>query len=172
MGFLDKLREKGRGIVTAAKPEDGVAPQSADEVRRRLLAIQGRGIQTIDGGEELLVSWSAKVASAGVDGGAYEYLHRAIRVTLHAGEHEATGICLKATTHGSAGIDGSVAATKDWERGQHIGSETVHVIAWLGPHHTEGGADDSGYEFSWSDLRDPVIAAVTGAGWTYKPKKV
>lgn len=58
----------------------------------------------------------------------------------------------------------------DWEHGQHIGSETVHVLAWLGPHKASGG--DSGYRFSWSDLRDPVIDAVTGAGWTYKPKKV
>jgi hypothetical protein len=42
MGFLDKLKEKGRGIVTAAKPEDGIAPEPADEVRRRLLAITGK----------------------------------------------------------------------------------------------------------------------------------
>ena len=34
------------------------------------------------------------------------------------------------------------------------------------------GADESGYRFAWGDLRDPVIEAVTGAGWTYKPKKV
>ncbi len=60
----------------------------------------------------------------------------------------------------------------EWERGQHIGSETMHVLAWLGPHHTEGGADERGYKFSWADLREPVIEAVTAAGWTYKPKKV
>ena len=34
MGLFDKLKEKGRGIVTAAKPEEGVEPQPADEVRR------------------------------------------------------------------------------------------------------------------------------------------
>ena len=53
-----------------------------------------------------------------------------------------------------------------------MGSETMHVIAWLGPHRTEGGADEKGYKFSWGDLRDPVIEAVTGAGWTYKPKRI
>jgi hypothetical protein len=54
-----------------------------------------------------------------------------------------------------------------------MGSEKMHVIAWLGPHKTEGGADEEGYEFSWGDtLRDPVIEAVTGAGWTYKPKRI
>lgn len=43
MGFLDKMKEKGRGVVTAAKPADGVEAQPADEVRRRLLAISGKG---------------------------------------------------------------------------------------------------------------------------------
>jgi hypothetical protein len=69
-------------------------------------------------------------------------------------------------------LGGSLSASKRWERGQHVGVETLHVIAWLGPHATSGGADEQGYKFSWSDLRDPVIEAATGAGWTYKPKKV
>jgi hypothetical protein len=172
MGFLDKLKEKGRGIVTAAKPEDGVVPQAEAEVRRRLLAVSGQGIQTAERDDEVLVSWSAKIASAGIDGGEYEYLYRAIRLKLNESDHETEAICLKTTTHAEVGIDGTLSASKDWERGQHVGSETVHVIAWLGPHHTEGGADESGYKFSWGDLRDPVIEAVTGAGWTYKPKKL
>jgi hypothetical protein len=67
---------------------------------------------------------------------------------------------------------GVFSGAQSWERSQHVGSETMHVLAWLGPHHTEGGADEKGYKFSWSDLRDPVIEAVTGAGWTYKPKKI
>ena len=65
MGFLDKLKEKGRGVVTAAKPEDGVEPQAADEVQSRLLAISGKGIQTgVDDGD-IVVAWGAKVSSAG-----------------------------------------------------------------------------------------------------------
>jgi hypothetical protein len=67
---------------------------------------------------------------------------------------------------------GDLSFTKDWQRGQEMGSETLHVIAWLGPHRTEGGAAERGYKFSWSDLREPVIEAVTGAGWTYKPKRI
>jgi hypothetical protein len=31
---------------------------------------------------------------------------------------------------------------------------------------------EKGHKFRWTDLRDPVIEAVTGAGWTYRPKKV
>lgn len=169
MGLFDKLKEKSRGIMTAAKPEEGVAPQSEQEVKDRLLAISGRGVETGESGNEIVVSWSAKIASAGIGGGDYEYLYRAIRVELDPDKNEASGICFKTTSE--AELDSSLSVSKDWERGQHIGSETVHVIAWLGPHYTEGGAHEKGYKFSWSDLRDPVIDAVTGAGWTYKPKK-
>ena len=123
MGFLDKLKEKGRGVMTAAKPEEGVPAAAPEEVEARLTAISGRGIETGRDGEEIVIAWAAKVASAGAGGAAYECLYRAIRVEL-------------------------------------------------GPHHTEGGMDEAGYKFSWSGLRDPVIDAVTGAGWTYKPKRV
>lgn len=171
MGFLDKIKEKGRGVVTAAKPEDGAEPQPAAEVRRRLLAITGKGIETAEEDDgTIVVAWSAKVASAGAGGAAAEYLYRAIRLKLDEPDHEAAGIGLKTTSDAEVGMGGSFAASLNWERGQHIGSETLHVIAWLGPHSTEGGADESGYRFAWGDLREPVIDAVTGAGWTYKPK--
>lgn len=172
MGFLDKLREKGRGVITSAKPEDGVEPRPASEVRQRLLAISGRGIETSEDADGVVVSWSAKVVSSGQGGGEYEFLYRSIRIVLDESDHTATGICLKTTTEAELDPGAGLTASKEWEKGQHIGSETVQVIAWLGPHRTEGGADESGYKFSWSDLREPVIDAVTGAGWTYKPKKI
>jgi hypothetical protein len=171
MGFLDKLKEKSRGVVTAAKPDEGVEPRPADEVRNRLLAISGNGIEATQADGEIVVAWSARVASAGAGGAESECLYRAIHVGLDESDHAATGICFKTTTRQELDAAG-LSATKGWERGQHVGSETVHVLAWLGPHSTEGGADESGYKFSWSELRDPVIDAVTGAGWTYKPKKV
>ena len=152
MGLFDKLKEKGRGVMTAAKPEDGVEPQSADEVRDRLLAISGKGIQTgVEDGEIVV----GRCASSSRD----------------ESDHEAEGIGTKATSEAELTIGGAFSGSLDWERGQHMGSESMHVIAWLGPHATERGADESGYKFSWSDLREPVIDAVTGAGWTYKPKK-
>jgi hypothetical protein len=170
MGIFDKLKEKGRGIVSAAKPQEGVAPSSEQDVRAALHAISGPGIQVGDDEDEVVVSWSAKVASAGFDGGEYEHLYRAIRVEFDAKDSEAKGVCYKTTTE--AALGDSLTGSKKWERGQHVGSETVHVIAWLGPHHVEGGATEEGYKFSWSDLREPVMDAVTGAGWTYKPKRV
>jgi hypothetical protein len=144
----------------------------ADEVRRRLLAISGKGIATATDDDGIVVAWSAKVASAGPGGGDYEYLYRALKIELDEGDHEAKGIGIKTTTNAELTLDGGFSGGKDTERGQHIGSETVHVLAWLGPHSTEGGAGESGYKFSWGDLREPVIDAVTGAGWTYKPKKI
>lgn len=172
MGFLDKLKEKSRGVMTSAKPEDGVAPQPEDEVRRRLHAITGKGITVTDEDGDVIVAWAAKVASAGVGGGSYENLYRALRISFDASDNEAAGIGLKTTTEAELNFDGTFSGGAKWERGQHIGSETMHVIAWLGPHQTEGGADEKGYKFAWGDLREPVIDAVTGAGWTYKPKKV
>jgi hypothetical protein len=173
MGFLDKIKEKSRGVMTAAKPAGGVEPEPADEVRRRLLAISGKGIETSE--EEdgtIVVAWAAQIASAGPGGAGAEYLYRALRIDLDESDHEASGIGLKTTSDAEIDFSGSFAGGISWERGQHIGSETVHVVAWLGPHQTGGGADESGYKFAWGDLREPVIDAVTGAGWTYKPKKV
>jgi hypothetical protein len=170
MGLFDKLK----GTLTSAKPEEGVEEQPADEVKRRLLAITGKGIQTGTDDDDIVVAWSAKVASAGGGGGGeYEYLYRALKIELDEKDHEAKGVGIKTDSDAELNIDGGFAGGKSWERGQHMGSEKVHVIAWLGPHSTEGGADEKGYEFSWGEtLRDPVIAAVTGAGWTYKPKRI
>lgn len=172
MGFLDKLKDKSRGVLTAAKPEEGVSPQPAEEVRARLLGIFGKGIETGEDDGEIVVAWSAKVASAGAASAGYEYRYRAIRIELDPSDNEAAGVCFKTDTEAEISASGAFGGSKNWERGQHIGSETMHVVAWLGPHHTEGGADEKGYKFSWGDLREPVIDAVTGAGWTYKPKKV
>jgi len=98
MGLFDKLKEKSRGIVTAAKPDDGIPALSAEEVRSRLLAISGKGIETGLDGDEVVVSWSAKIASAGPGGGDYEYRYRAIRLGLDEGDHEAEAICFKTST--------------------------------------------------------------------------
>jgi hypothetical protein len=172
MGFLDKLKERGRGVVTAAKPEEGVEPAEESEVRRRLLGINGKGIETGEDDGEVVIAWYAKVASSGLGTAGYENLYRAIRVELDPGDNIARGICVKTSTEAELGLNGALTGSRDWERGQHLGSETLRVIAWLGPHHTEGGADEEGFTFNWTSLRDAVIEAVTGAGWTYKPKKV
>jgi hypothetical protein len=92
-----------------------------------------------------VVAWSAVVASAGVGGAGHQYAYRAIRVSLDPSQHGAEGICTKTTTEAEVGWDGSFGLSGQWERGQHIGLETLRVVAWLGPHHTSGGADETGY---------------------------
>lgn len=172
MGLFDFFKRKTRGILTEARPAEGVAPAPEPEVRQRLLAVGGRGIETAEEDGDVVVAWSAKIAGAGDGGAEYQYLYRAIRVSLDPEKQEASGICLKTTTEAELDVvSGGLKAAKEWERGQHIGLETVRVLAWLGPHATSGGAGEEGFRFDWKDLRTPVIEAVTGAGWTYKPKQ-
>jgi hypothetical protein len=175
VGLFSKLKQKSRGVMTAAEPEEGVAPAPEPEVRDRLLAISGPGIETGEDDGEIVVAWAARVTSVGPGGGDYTHVYRAIRVELNPGENEASGICFKTNSDAELG-PGFISAAKDWERGQHVDSESFKVVAWLGAVASGGGAEGDGreasYKFSWSDLRDPVIEAVTGVGWTYKPRKL
>lgn len=101
----------------------------------------------------------------------YRHCYRAISIELEPAKNTAKGICIKKDI-AAGGVLGKLSGHGGSERGQPIGSETMHVVAWLGPHETEGAADEKGFKFSWGDLREKVIDAVTSAGWTYKPKKV
>ena len=82
MGLLDRLKKGTRGVFTSVKPAGGAAPAPADEVKRRLLAISGKGITTGEDDGEIVVAWAARIAGAGLGGGEYENLYRAIRVSL------------------------------------------------------------------------------------------
>jgi hypothetical protein len=106
----------------------------------------------------------------GPGGAEANHVYRAIRVELDPADNEASGIGYKTDTDAELGPS-FMSVAKDWERGQHIGAESYTVIQWLGTVSSGGAAEGGKYKFSWSDLRDPVIEAVTGAGWTYKPKK-
>jgi hypothetical protein len=53
-----------------------------------LSAVSGKGIETGEDGGEIVVAWSAKVASAGPVGAEYEHLYRAIRVSLEGADYE------------------------------------------------------------------------------------
>jgi hypothetical protein len=169
MGLFDRFKKQG-SLASAAPPQEGIEAQPAEEVRRRLLAITGKGIETRTEGDDIVVSWSAKLASAGAFGAGKESLYRAIRVSLAEDAHEAVGSTVESSGEAGTGPGGIFSFSKSWGSGRQWGTSTERVISWGGPHRTEGGADESGYRFSWSDLREPVIDAVTGAGWTYRPK--
>jgi hypothetical protein len=173
--LIDRLRKRlqgaARGVLTTVPPVAGTAPSSGHDVRARLLAISGKGIETREDDGDVVVCWAAKVASVDGGGADYEYLYRAIQVSLDGDSRTARGVCLSTSSEGELD-SGGLSFSKSWRRGQEIGFEELHVLAWLGPHRTEGGASEEGYRFSWSMLRDPVITAVTGAGWTYRPQRV
>ena len=118
--------------MTAAKPEEGVPAAPPEEVEARMTAISGRGIETGRDGEAIVIAWAARVASAGAGGAEYECLYRAIRVELDPESKSASGICLKTSADAELDLGGAFSGSLNWERGQHIGSETMHVLAWLG----------------------------------------
>lgn len=164
------LRRASRGVFSPVPPASGTRPDSADEVKRRLLSVSGKGIETTEDDGEVVVAWAAKVSSSGPGGAVYQYLYRALKIDLEPETATAAGICVK--TDSEAELDlSSFGFSKSWFRGQELGFEDLYVVAWLGPHSSEDGADEGGYHFSWSLLREPVIEAVTGAGWTYRPKQ-
>jgi len=169
MGLFDKLKEKAGGGTSAVRPQSGVDPEPAEQVRRRLLAITGRGIETSSEGDEIVVSWSAKLESAGAAGVGKESLYRAVRLSLNEEDRVARARSIDRSSEAGGG-PGGLSASKSWNSGKQWGTQGERVLSWGGPHRTEGGADESGFKFSWSQLHDPVIEAITGAGWTYKPQ--
>jgi hypothetical protein len=169
MGLFDKLKEKAGGGTSAVRPQSGVDPEPAEQVRRRLLAITGRGIETSSEGDEIVVSWSAKLESAGAAGVGKESLYRAVRLSLNEEDRVARARSIDRSSEAGGG-PGGLSASKSWSSGKQWGTQGERVLSWGGPHRTEGGADESGFKFSWSQLHDPVIEAITRAGWTYKPQ--
>jgi hypothetical protein len=176
VGFVDKLKRKGRGVMTAAKLDEGAPAASPEEVSARLMAISGRGIETGRDGEEIVIAWAAKVASAGAGGASTSASIG--RVHLSGVPSGARPRLCERLGHLPGDRRGRRARPERRPVGLvELGARPADRLrddaraGLLGPHSTEGGADESGYKFSWSDLRDPVIDAVTGAGWTYKPKR-
>jgi len=160
------------GVDLDAAPAAGVPPASVERVKARLLAIAGLGIETHDHGDSVSVVWSAGLEGVGANTGLIvSHVYRAIRVTLDPANAMASGICREREAELELGIDAFV--TGSWHTGQWVGGETVNVGCWLGPHGTSGAARATGvsFEFDWSQLRGPVIDAVTGAGWTYHPER-
>ena len=168
--LLAKLKRGRRGVFSSVAPTPGTRLASVEEVKRRLLALSGKGIETRGNADGVVVAWAAKVSSSGPGGADYQYLYRALKVELNPEHTSAAGICLKTDSNVELDLD-SFGLSKSWFRGQEIGFEQLYVVAWLGAHRTEGGADVGGCQFSWSQIREPVINTVISAGWTYRPQR-
>lgn len=160
------------GVNLDVPPVAGVEPMSADQVKARLLGISGLGIETHDHGDSVTVVWSAGVGGIGANTGLIvSYVYRALRLTLDPASRTVAGICLEREAELEIGPTGFL--TGNWHKGQWVGSDVLNVGRWLGPHEVTGAAEGTGtgYEFDWAQLRDPIVEAVTGAGWTYHPER-
>jgi hypothetical protein len=91
MGLFSKLKEKSRGIMTAAEPAEGVPAAPESEVRGRLLAISGQGIEAGEDDGDIVVAWAAKVDTIGPGGAEANHVYRAIRIELDPSENERRG---------------------------------------------------------------------------------
>ncbi len=166
MRLLDRLREATRGAFKEVKPARGVPPASPEEVKSRLLANSGKGVQTAEDGGEIVIFWSAKGIALGEPNVSYFY--RALRIRLDETTH--TALASGRAMDARAEVAGGLSVTADWSAGQQFGFEDIDVLAWPGPEGDQPA--DEQFRFSWSLLRKPAIEAVTGAGWTYKPKQL
>jgi hypothetical protein len=166
MGLLNKLKEATRGAFREVKPARGVPPAPPEDVKSRLLAIAGKGIQTAEDDGEIVIFWSAKGMGLGEPNVSYFY--RALRIRLD--EETRTAFASGRAKDARAELAGGLSLSAEWSAGQQFGFEDIEVLAWPDP---EGGQPaDEQFRFSWSLLRKPAIEAVTGAGWTYKPKQL
>ena len=120
MGLFSKLKEKSRGIMTAAEPAEGVPPAPVDDVRSRLLAISGPGIEADEDEGAIVVSWAAKVDTIGPGGADASHVYRAIRVELDPSENEAGGIGYKTDTDAEL-----------LQRRQGLGARPAHRVGEL-----------------------------------------
>jgi hypothetical protein len=166
MGLLDRLKEATRGAFREVKPARGVPPASPEEVKSRLLAISGKGVQTAEDVDEIVIFWSAKGMGLGEPNVSYFY--RALRIRLDEAAH--TAFASGRTKDARAELADGLSLSAEWTAGQQFGFEDIDVLAWPGPEGDQPA--DEPFRFSWSLLRKPVIEAVTGAGWTYAPKQL
>ena len=169
-----KPRSKGflgaaAGIIKAAKPPPGIEAAPPRDVQDRLLGIWGRGITTGVHDDHIVIVWAAEVAADRQDAHA-ECRYRAVRIRLDPRTRRATGTFVKAEKPQALDRGRRLRRSSLWEAGTHTGAETIRVLRWLGEE--PGDPTPGDFTFSWEALREAVVEAVTGAGWTFAPKVV
>jgi len=165
MGLLDRLK----GVK---RPEEGTPALGRDEVLQRLTAIGGEQVPfTVRPGAEadLEVEWRI------VDAQWYEIFAKAglekshkILLALDETEHEVRALEQSWEVAWRAGVP-ELSLSMEKFQGRTMGSKS-----W-GTGYALTGVDplDRGqvykYRFDVSEMKDPVIAVTTGAGWSYVP---
>jgi hypothetical protein len=174
VGLKDFFNDEEAGVLKPVEPEEGVAPATADEVRERLRALASDAIRVDEGDGKITVAWHAEIWNRGRMGSGNQEMVRALELTLDEAKTEVSGIGFTKDLDEGTGLFniGSHHEVSE-ERGQFTGGNFEKVVSNLGGEHgaTGGANQDGSYKFEWKDLRHSVIEAVTGAGWTYVPKK-
>ncbi|MFD3613952.1 hypothetical protein ACFWWT_01635 [Streptomyces sp. NPDC058676] len=163
MGLFDKL-------TGTKRPDDGVAPRSADEVRAALLGVNRPDVPYVirDGGPEgadLVAEWRmAEPAWQAVF--VESQLSRAVRIRMRLvqGDHEVRALeegwevtrvgnppTLKISGAYSRGPDRTVSRHYTVQRGDSGGVEATET-----------------FRFDAAELRNPLQNAVLEAGWTWR----
>jgi hypothetical protein len=163
MGLWDKL-------TSTKRPETGIAPLPADEVRRRILALnrETAPFQIVDGaseGVDLIAEWKI------VDAAWYEIFAKAglekvfrIRMKFDEQEHELRTKDEELTVEWRAGVP-SLQLSRSKTIGQ---SQSIQFGTRYGFTEELRPGEIYTYHFSTGEMKDPIQDVVTGCGWTYK----
>ncbi len=165
MGLLDRFR----GIK---HPEEGAPTLPREEVEQRLLALAGDQVPfTVAPGADadLEVEWKI------VDAQWYEVFAKAglekshkIHLAFHEGEHEVRALEETWEVSWRAGVPDLRLSAEKFQ-GRTLGSKSFGTgYAFTGVNPLDWGQVYN-YRFDVAEMKDPVIAVVTGAGWSFLP---
>ena len=163
MGFLDFL-------TSTKRPATGTAVLPADEVRKRLLAINRptAPYQVVDGASDYVdviaewkiidATWHEVFGKAGLSN-AFRIL-----IKLHPEGHEAWAADREYTVAWSAGLPTVTLAASAF----HGQSQEIELGKAYGFTEILAPGQVYNYRFETSEMRNPLQEAVNSCGWTYK----
>ena len=165
MGLFDRLK----GVK---HPEEGTPALDRAEVERRLLALSGDQVPfMVQPGSEadLEVQWRI------VDAQWYEIFAKSglekshkIHLALNESEHEVRALEEAWEVSWRAGVP-ELRLSAEKFQGRTFGSKSFGTgYAFTGVNPLDWG-EVYNYRFDVSEMKDPVIAVVTGAGWSFVP---
>jgi len=165
MGLMDRLR----GVK---HPQDGVPVLERAEVERRLLGLGGEQVPfTVRPGSQadLEVEWRI------VDAQWYEVFAQAglekshkIHLKLDEAKHEVRALEEAWTVSWRAGVP-ELSLSAEKFQGRTFGSKSFGSgYAFTGVNPLDWG-EVYRYRFDVAEMKDPIVAVVTGAGWSFVP---
>ncbi len=169
MGLLDRLK----GVK---RPEEGTPALERSEVERRLLALSGeqvpftvRSAGNAEPDSDLEAEWKI------VDAEWYEVFAKSglekshkIVLVLDETEHEVRALEQAWEVSWTAGVP-RLSLSAEKFQGKTFGSKSFGTgYAFTGVSPLDWGQVYN-YRFDVSEMKDPIVEVVTGAGWTFVP---